>query len=166
MDTRHRRRQRLKEDAEEQMEALAGEENMGAPAEAPVEEPMESPAEAPQVLATNRTICLICTLASMLSLFALFLVFAERRSRAIRHFSVQSVGLAAAHLGGGLVLLALGALLRPIPILGYVTTLTFLLIYVAILIAALVLRVKMMLYAWRGWRFELPIWGQRLQRYL
>lgn len=166
MDTRQRRRQRLKEDEEERMEAPDIPDAPEAPnvpdtqAEAPEDGPQA------QVLATNRTICLICTLSAMLSLFALFLVFAERRSRAIRHFSVQSVGLAAAHLGSGLVLLALGALLRPIPILGYVTTLTFLLIYLAILIAALVLRVKMMLYAWRGWRFELPILGCRLQRYL
>lgn len=166
MDTRQRRRRRLKEDAEERMEALEGTEGPEMPEmpEVQAEEPEEVPQA--QILATNRTICLICTLASMLSLFALFLVFAERRSRAIRHFSVQSVGLAAAHLGSGLVLLALGALLRPIPILGYVTTLTFLLIDLTILIAALVLRVKMMLYAWRGWRFELPILGRRLQRYL
>ena len=70
--------------------------------EAYEEEPYEAPQQAQELIATNRMVLLTCTLESMMSLFALFLLFAEKKSRAIRTFAVQSVGLAACHLLGAL----------------------------------------------------------------
>ena len=54
----------------------------------------ETPVEEPEVIATNGTVKLTCTLAAFCSLLALFFAFADKRSRAIHHFSVQSLGLA------------------------------------------------------------------------
>lgn len=120
--------------------------------------------EAQQVIATNSTVKLTCTLASMMSLFALFLCFAEKKSNAIRHFSRQSVGLAAAHLILALVLALLGTLLGVIPFLGFLVNLVCWLCYIAVVIVAVFLRVRMMLFAWRGLKFTLPVIGRRLER--
>ena len=60
----------------------------------------ETPVEEPEVIATNGTVKLTCTLAAFCSLLALFFAFADKRSRAIHHFSVQSLGLAAVHILG------------------------------------------------------------------
>lgn len=120
--------------------------------------------EAQQVIATNSTVKLTCTLAAMMSLFALFLCFAEKKSNAIRHFSRQSVGLAAAHLALALVLALLGTLLGVIPFLGFLVNLVCWLCYIAVAIVAVFLRVRMMLYAWRGLKFTLPVIGRRLER--
>lgn len=120
--------------------------------------------EAQQVIATNSTVKLTCTLAAMMSLFALFLCFAEKKSNAIRHFSRQSVGLAAAHLALALALALLGTLLGVIPFLGFLVNLVCWLCYIAVAIVAVFLRVRMMLYAWRGLKFTLPVIGRRLER--
>lgn len=120
--------------------------------------------EPPQVIATNSTVKLTCTLAAMMSLFALFLCFAEKKSNAIRHFSRQSVGLAAVHLALAAVLLVVSTLLGVIPFLGFLVNLVCWLVYIAVLIAAVWLRVRMMLFAWRGLKFTLPVIGKRLER--
>ena len=58
------------------------------------------PEENQPLLATNTGVRLACTMAAMLSPFALFLCWAERESRVIRRFAVQSAALAILHLMG------------------------------------------------------------------
>lgn len=123
------------------------------------EEPVE------EVIATNRTVCLTCTLSAMMGLFALFLCFAEKRSRAIRHFSVQSAGLSFCHVMAGAALLLVGSLLGMIPILGFLIRLVCWLAYIAILMVTVFLRVKMMMAAWHGVKFVLPVVGHRLEHF-
>ena len=41
-----------------------------------------------------------------------------------------------------------------------------LLAYIAVLIVAVFLRVRMMLAAWRGVRFTLPVLGRRLEKFV
>ena len=66
------------------------------------------PEEDQPLLATNTGVRLACTMAAMLSPFALFLCWAEKESRVIRRFAVQSVALAALHLLGGAALSGFG----------------------------------------------------------
>lgn len=115
--------------------------------------------------AEQLTINLICTITAMLSPLALFFVFAEKENKMIRHAAVQSVGLAAAHMSCGLLILLFGAVLGPVPILGFVTALACWLIYLSVLTSVLIARVRMMLHAWRGERYELPLLGTRLSRF-
>lgn len=118
-----------------------------------------------EIIATNRVVLLTCTLAAMMGLFALFLCFAEKRSRAIRHFAVQSTGLMLCNLSAALALLLLGSLLGVIPILGFLIRLICILLYVAVLIVTVFLRVRMMLCAYRGVRCTLPVIGRSLEHY-
>ena len=120
----------------------------------------------PELIATNNTVKLTCTLAAMMSLFALFLCFAEKESRAIRTYSVQSVALAAAHLAAAAGLGVIGALLGGIPLLGFLIVLVCWIVYIAVLVAVCAVRVRMMLAAWRGYRFDLPLIGKAVERFL
>ena len=146
---RTRRYQQPVEPAREEMKSGAG----------------ESPT-AGEIIATNGTVKLTCTLAAMMSVFALFLCFAEKHSPAIRRFSLQSVALAAGHLLTGLVLAVVGSLLGFIPILGFLVTLVCWLVYIAVLIAVLVVRVRMMLAAYRGEKFRLPLLDSSIERFI
>lgn len=129
--------------------------------QAPYEE--EEPfAEEPEVMATNGTVKLTCTLAAFCSLLALFFAFADKRSRAIRHFSVQSMGLGAAHILGAAALVFIGGLLGAIPFIGFLITILCWLLYFALLLTCVVLRVRLMLAAYEGIRFSLPLVGERL----
>lgn len=118
----------------------------------------------PQVIATNSTVRLTCTLASMMGLFGLFLCFAEKKSNAIRHFARQSAGLMIAHLVCGLILFLIGTLLGAIPLMGFLIHLVCWLCYIAVFITMLCMKVRMMLFAWRGWRFTLPVIGKKLEK--
>lgn len=145
----------------------------GPDPEEPAYEPYEDepwdepqPQQAQEIIATNRMVLLTCTLESMMSLFALFLLFAEKKSRAIRTFAVQSVGLSVGHLAAGLALALVDALLGGIPFIGFLMNLVCLLAYIAAVIVALFLRVRMMLAAWHGVRFTLPVIGRRLERFI
>lgn len=120
----------------------------------------------PELIATNNTVKLTCTLAAMMSLFALFLCFAEKQSRAIRTYSVQSVALTALHLAAGAVLLAVGGLLGGIPLLGFLIRLACWIVYIAVLVAACVIRVRMMFAAWNGYRFDLPVIGKAVESFI
>jgi len=122
-------------------------------------------ARRPEVISTSQAVNLTGTLASLSALFALFLCFADQRSRAVRRFSVQSVGLGAAHLAIGLACWILSALLGWVPVIGY---LIYILMAAALIGASaviLVLRVQMMLHAYRGEAYALPVIGQALRRY-
>ncbi len=125
------------------------------------EEPQELmhlfPEEGQPLLATNTGVRLTCTMAAMLSVFAVFLCWAEKESRVIRRFAVQSAALAAVHLCGGIVLGVISILVGSVPYLGFLMTLIGWLIYIAVALAVLFLRVKLMERAWHGRRFELPL---------
>lgn len=123
----------------------------------------EAPSE--EIIATNRMVLLTCTLASMLGLFALFLSFEEKKSRAIRWFAVQSAGLAVVHLAVAVALLVIGTVLGAIPFLGFLVTLICWLVYIAVAVLTVCLRVRMMHCAWRGVRFTLPVMGRHLARF-
>ncbi|MBE5804603.1 MAG: hypothetical protein E7316_08850 [Clostridiales bacterium] len=118
-----------------------------------------------EILATNRTVMLTCTLAAMMPCFALFLFFAERKSRAIRHFAIQSLGLTVFHLALAALLLAVNALFGGIPYIGFLLNLTLWIVYISAAIVMLILRIRMMFFAWRGAKFTLPLMGHMLDRF-
>lgn len=128
--------------------------------------PMEDSGPTEEIIATNGTVRLTCTLAAMMGLFALFLCFAEKKSRAIRHFALQSVGLTAVHLAAALILLVVGTVLGVIPFLGFLMNLVCWLCYIVLVIMTVFIKVRMMFFAWRGARFILPVIGQKLERFV
>lgn len=135
--------------------------------ESGVEAPFDSDddEEPPEIIATNTAVRLTCTLCAMSGLLAAFMCWAEKDSRAIRHFAVQSTAVSAAHLAVAALLLTAGALLSGVPYLGFVTDMAGWLIYFAVLVALTVVRARMMLSAWRGVRFTLPGTRRLLERW-
>ena len=107
--------------------------------------------EEPEIISTSQAVNLTSTIASLSALFALFFCFADQRSRAVRRFSVQSVGLGAIHLLLGMVIWILCGLL--------------LLVLTLATILVIVLRVRMALHAYRGEAHVLPVIGQALRRF-
>lgn len=126
------------------------------------EEPYREPVS--EIIATNRMVLLTCTLAAMMPLFALFLLFAEKKSRAIRHFSFQSAALSACNVALALVLLLVNAIFGVIPYLGFLVNLILWIVYICAVIIMLGLRIRMMLFAWHGVRFALPFIGRWVER--
>ena len=112
----------------------------------------DEPPLAREIIATNRTVLLTCTLAAMISLFGLFLCFAEKRSRAIRHFAGQSAALMGIHALLALILFALASLLGSLPLIGIVLRGLCLVVYLAALLVIIVLRIRMMFFAYQGIR--------------
>lgn len=123
------------------------------------------PEENQPLLATNTGVRLACTMAAMLSPFAIFLCWAEKESRVIRRFAVQSTALAILHLVGGAILGVISLLVGSIPYLGFLMRLLGWLIYIAIALVALLLRVKLMEHAWHGRRFDLPLMERLTRKY-
>ena len=123
------------------------------------------PEENQPLLATNTGVRLACTMAAMLSPFAVFLCWAERESRVIRRFAVQSVALAVLHILGGVMLGSISLMVGSIPYLGFLLRLLGWLIYIAVAVVALFLRIKLMERAWHGRRFNLPLAERLLKRY-
>ena len=123
------------------------------------------PEEDQPLLATNTGVRLACTMAAMLSPFALFLCWAENESRVIRRFAVQSVALAALHLLGGAALCIISLLVGSVPYFGFLMTLAGWLIYIAVALVTLFLRVKLMERAWHGRKFDLPLMEKLIGRY-
>ncbi|MBE5811565.1 MAG: hypothetical protein E7318_11620 [Clostridiales bacterium] len=123
------------------------------------------PEENQPLLATNTGVRLACTMAAMLSPFAIFLCWAERESRVIRRFAVQSTTLEILHLLGGAILVIVSLLVGSIPYLGFLMRLLGWLIYIAIALVALLLRVKLMEHAWHGRRFDLPLMEKLIHKY-
>lgn len=126
---------------------------------------LEEPEQA-QVLATNRTVMLCCTIAAMLSPFAAFLLYAEKNSRAIRHNSVQSAALGLVHIAGGLCCMLLGSLLSGVPGLGTMVAFICWFCYAVLLVTVTAIRLRLMLHAWRGLRYDLPLLGWLLERFV
>ena len=140
--------------------------------EAPYEEPCYGEPERttrvppqPEVIATNTAIRLTCTLCAMCGLLAIFMCWAEKESRAIRHFAVQSAAVTGLHLLCGLMLFLVSGLLGAIPFLGFLLTMVCWLTYIALLVVIVVVRARMMLHAWRGIRFTIPGLWRTLERF-
>ncbi|MGN1368131.1 MAG: hypothetical protein ACI4WX_04635 [Aristaeellaceae bacterium] len=130
------------------------------------EEPLPFLTEENQpLLATNTGVRLACTMAAMLGVFAIFLCWAEKESRVIRRFAVQSATLTALHLCGGAVLGVISLVVGQVPYLGFLMTLLGWLIYIAVAIMVLFLRIKLMEHAWHGRRFELPLLEGLIRRF-
>ena len=129
-------------------------------------EAYDEPPLAREIIATNRTVLLTCTLAAMISLFGLFLCFAEKRSRAIRHFAGQSATLMGIHALLALILFALASLLGSLPLIGIVLRGLCLVVYLAALLVIIVLRIRMMFFAYQGIRFTLPVVGERVSQWM
>ncbi len=123
------------------------------------------PEENQPLLATNTGVRLACTMAAMLSPFAIFLCWAERESRVIRRFAVQSTALAVLHLLGGAILGIISLLVGSVPYFGFLMRLMGWLIYIAVAIVSLLLRLKLMEHAWHGRRFDLPLVERFIRRY-
>ncbi len=119
----------------------------------------------PEIISTSQAVNLTGTIASLSILAALFLCFADQRSRAVRRFSVQSVGLGVAQVAVGLVCWLLSAVLGWIPIVGYVFYVLMVVVFIAATALAFVLRVRMMLHAYRGEAYVLPVVGYALRRF-
>lgn len=124
-----------------------------------------TPQETPEIISTSQAVNLTSTIASLSALFALFFCFADQRSRAVRRFSVQSVGLGALHLLLGMVVWILCEVLGWIPLIGSVLRGLLLLVLTVATIAVIVLRVRMALHAYRGEAHVLPVIGQALRRF-
>ena len=118
--------------------------------------PFFSEADQP-LLAPNTGVRLACTMAAMLSPFALFLCWAEKDKTVIRRFAVQSAALLILHLLGGAFLGVTSLIVGSVPYLGFLMTLLGWLIYIAVAVVVLILRIKLMERAWHGRRFELPL---------
>lgn len=123
------------------------------------------PEENQPLLATNTGVRLACTMAAMLSPFALFLCWAERESRVIRRFAVQSAALAILHLMGAGIIGGICLMVGSIPYLGFLMTLMGWMVYIAIALVILYLRVKLMERAWHGRRFDLPLLERIVARF-
>lgn len=132
----------------------------------PPQEPLPFLAERNQpLLATNTGVRLACTMAAMISAFAVFLCWAEKESRVIRRFAVQSAALAVIHLCGAAVLGIISLIVGSVPYLGFLMRLLGWLIYIAVAIAVLYLRVKLMEHAWHGRRIDLPLVERLIRRF-
>ena len=66
---------------------------------------------------------------------------------------------------GGAVLGMISFLVGRVPYFGFLMTLMGWLIYIAVAVAVLAIRVKLMERAWHGRRFELPILEFMIKRY-
>ena len=124
-----------------------------------------TPQDAPEVISTSQAVNLTSTIASLSALFALFFCFADQRSRAVRRFSVQSVGLGAIHLLLGMVIWILCEILGWIPLVGSVLRGLLLLVLIVATVIVIILRVRMALHAYRGEAHVLPVIGQELRRF-
>jgi len=121
--------------------------------------------EGQPLLATNTGVRLACTMAAMISLFAIFLCWAEKESKVIRRFAVQSAALAVIHLCGGALLGVISLLVGSVPYFGFLMTLLGWMIYVAIAVVVLYMRIKLMERAWHGRKFDLPLLECIIRKY-
>ncbi|MDR1570082.1 MAG: hypothetical protein LBS72_06290 [Oscillospiraceae bacterium] len=123
----------------------------------------ESPAGT--VISNNPLVNLTATAAAASFLAGLFLCFADQRSRTIRRYSVQSVGLGAIWLAFAMILWIAAILVGYIPFIGGALVIVFAVIGAAGTLAVLVTRVRMMLNAYRGVAYVLPFIGEALRKF-
>lgn len=127
------------------------------------DETQQTPAS--NVISTSQAINLTCTLASLSTLFALFLCFADQRSRAVRRYAVQSVGLGVLHIAAGMACWILSAVLGWIPLAGYYLYILLVAAFIVVSVFVLTLRIRLMFNAYRGLAYVLPSVGQALRRF-
>ena len=118
-----------------------------------------------EVLATNTGVRLACTMAAMCSLFAAFLCWAERESRVIRRFAVQSAALLVVHVLLAAMLAGVGFVCSAVPYFGFLVSLTCWLVYIAAVIVLLAFRFRLMECGWHGRRFDLPLLEKIIRKY-
>lgn len=129
------------------------------------EPPYEMEHQEPELVSTSQAVNLTCTLAAFFGVFAFFLYIADRRSDAVRRISVQSIALTGGFLSVSVVLLIVGTLFRIIPFLGIIIAVIFWLLFAALLLATIYLKVQMALHAYRGLAYELPVIGGYARRF-
>lgn len=125
----------------------------------------DQPPLEPEVISTSQAVNLTCTLAAFSGIFSFFLYIADRRSEAVRRTAVQSVALTGIFLCASVVLLIVGSLFRLIPFLGMVIAVIFWLLFAVLLLITIFLKVQMMLYAYRGLAWQLPVVGAYVRRF-
>lgn len=117
------------------------------------------------LLATNTGVRLACTLAVMISPLAWFFCWAEKESRVIRRFAVQSAALSVVHLCAGAFLTGISILVGQVPYLGFLMTLMGWLIYISAVVVLLAMRIKLMERAWHGRKYDLPLIERIIRKY-
>ena len=78
---------------------------------------------------------------------------------------MQSAALSVVHLCGAVLLAVIGFLVGQVPYFGFLMTLMGWLIYVAVAVVVLAMRIKLMERAWHGRRFELPLMERLIRKY-
>ncbi len=127
--------------------------------------PPRRPARKETVLSANATINLTCTIAASFGLFALFLCFAERDNRVIRRFAVQSAGLFCVMAFASISLAVLGLIVGLIPLIGVVFGALFWAVWLALLAWDILQRVRLMLHAYRGLAYTVPLIGKHCRQF-
>ncbi len=118
-----------------------------------------------QIISTNPVINLTCLLAAASGLMGLFFFFADTRSRAVRRYAVQSVGLLSAFVFASAGLGVVGLIVGWMPVIGVVLSTLLWLAWAGMLIGALALRILLMLHGYRGEGYTLPVFGRRFRQF-
>lgn len=118
-----------------------------------------------EIVSTSQAINLTCTLSALSSLFALFLYFNDERSRAVRRFSVQSIGLGVMYLFTAMTFLIISFTVGTIPIIGMVIDLILGVAFACITVLVIYQKIRMMQNAYKGYAYLLPLCGQWLRRF-
>ena len=121
--------------------------------------------EPPELVSTSQAINLTCTLAAISGLFSLFLYFADQRSNAVRRISIQSIALSGGYLIVAIILRLASLFFGIIPFLGAIMAFVFGLLFIALSIVVIALKIRMMFQAYRGYAYLLPIVGGALRRF-
>lgn len=131
----------------------------------PIPQPAPAEDKRAEVISTSQAINLTTTIASVSTLLSIFLLFADQRSKAVRRFAVQSAGLGICHIAAGLLCYLFAALLGGIPLVGQLLGVLLIMVFIAVTGLVVYLRVRMMLHAYRGMAYVLPVIGQRLRKF-
>ena len=78
--------------------------------------------------------------------------------------AIGAAALLAVHAVLALILFALGSLLGSLPLIGILLRGLCLVVYLAALMVIIVLRIRMMFFAYQGIRFTLPVVGERVSQ--
>ena len=142
------------------------EEETNEPAAEPPFAPAYQPAAADNaIISNNMTVNLICTLAAMSGALGLFFYFADKRSQAVRRFAVQSTALLFVYVVGATLCFLLGIVLGMVPLLGGVFRAGVNGAWLLLTLAGVAGRVRMMLHAYAGRAYVLPVIGAQARAF-